>query len=106
MTGKDGVGKLLVFIGICYMQKGMTFPVWVLFLNLCDKTPVFLRHIAYYESNFIQCMIPRTNVNHSRNPYQGILSCTISTVVLMDMKNVPMSPLIHWDLPISIVSTL
>ena len=45
----------------------MTFPVWVLFLNLCDKTPVLLRHITYYESNIIQRIITRTNINHSRN---------------------------------------
>ena len=37
----------LVCLGICCTQKAMTFPVWVLFLNLCDKTPVLLRHIAY-----------------------------------------------------------
>ena len=84
----------------------MNFPVWVLFLNLCDKTPVFLRHIAYYKSNVIQCMIPCTNVNHSRNPYRVILSRRISTVVLMNIRNFPMTPFFHWDLPISIVSTL
>ena len=94
------------YIVVCIVdKKAMTFPVWVLFLNLCDKTPVFLRHIAYYESNVIQRMIPHTNVNHSRNPYQGILSHTISTVVIMDMRNVPTTQLFHWDLPISIVST-
>ena len=41
---------------------------WVLFLSLCDKTPVILRHIAYYESNVIQRMIPHTNVSRSKNP--------------------------------------
>ena len=46
----------------------MTFPVWVIFLNLCDKTHVLLRQISYYKWNVIQRMIPCTNVNHIRNP--------------------------------------
>ena len=105
-TGENGVGEKLVYLIMYCRKKAMTFPVWVLFLNLCDKTPMFLRYIAYYKLNVIQSMIPRTNANHSRNPYQGILSRTISTVVLMDMKNFPMIPLFHWDLPIYIVLTL
>ena len=28
-------------------KKAMTFPIWVIFLNLCDDTPVFLTEIAY-----------------------------------------------------------
>ena len=46
-TVDDGDGDKLVCLSMYFRQKAMTFPVWVLFLNLCDKTPVFLRHIAY-----------------------------------------------------------
>ena len=67
-TGDDGIGVQLVCLGMCYMQKATTLPVWVLFINLCDDTPVFLIEIVYQESNVIQRMTPCTNVNHSRNP--------------------------------------
>ena len=53
----------LVCIGMCYTQKAMTFPVWVIFINLCDDNPVFLTEIVYWESNVIQRMTPRTNVS-------------------------------------------
>ena len=46
-TGDDGIGVQLVCVGMCYMQKAITFPVQVLFLNLCDDTPVFLTETAY-----------------------------------------------------------
>ena len=36
----------LVCPGMCYMQKAITFPVWVIFINLCDDTPVFLTETA------------------------------------------------------------
>ena len=63
-----GVGDTILCPGIKRRKKEMTFPVWVQFINLCDNTPVFLRHIAYQELNVIQRMIPRTELNHSRNP--------------------------------------
>ena len=47
LTVDDGIGETLVCLGMCYTQKAMTFPVWVLFLNLCDDTPVFPTETAY-----------------------------------------------------------
>ena len=41
----------------------MTLPVWMLFFNLCDDNTMFLTETAYYESNVIQRMTPRTNVS-------------------------------------------
>ena len=67
-TGDNGVCETNVCPSIKCRKKAITFPVWVQFLNLFDKTPVLLRQISYYESNVIQCMTPRMNVNHSRNP--------------------------------------
>ena len=34
-------------------KKAINSPQWVRFLNLCDRTPVFIRHIAYQESNVV-----------------------------------------------------
>ena len=73
----------------------MTFPIRVLFLNLCDKTPVILRHITYQESNVIQRMIPRTNIS-SQESYQSILSRMISTIV-------PLKPLFQQTRPTDII---
>ena len=80
-TGDNGVGVQLVYLGICYMQNAMVFPKWLLFINLCDDTPVFLTETAYQESNVIHRMTPRTNVSQQES-YQSIISCTISTLVL------------------------
>ena len=66
-TVDDGVGDTIVFTITKRRQKAMNFPVWVQFLNLCDKTLVFPRIIAEQESNVIQRITPRTNVNRSRN---------------------------------------
>ena len=80
-TGDDGVGDTLVCPGIFCRQKAITSPVWENFLNLCDKTPVFVIETAYQESNVIQRMTPRTNVSQQES-YQSIISRTISTIVL------------------------
>ena len=104
-TGDNGVGDTLICPVIYFRQKVITFPVWVQFINLCDKTAVFLRQIAYQESNIIQCMNPRTKVSQQEY-YQSILSRTISTIVHMQTRFVPLAPFFHWDLPISIVSNL
>ena len=104
-NGKNGVGDTLICPGIKRRKKAMTFPVQVKFIILCDKTPVFLRQIAYQESNIIQRMTPCTNVSQQES-YQSILSHTISNIVLMDMITVPLTPFFQWDFPISIVSTL
>ena len=37
----------LVCLGICCTKKAMIFPVCVLFINLCENTPVFLTETAY-----------------------------------------------------------
>ena len=94
-TGDDGIGDKLVCSGICCMKKTTTFPVWVLFINLCIDTPVFLTEIVYQESNVIQRMTPRTNIS-SQESYQSILSRTISTIV-------PMTPLFHHNSPTDII---
>ena len=46
-TGDDGFGDTLVCSSTRRSQKAMTFPVWVQFINLCDKTPMLLRQISY-----------------------------------------------------------
>ena len=47
LTGDDGVGDTLICPGIYCRKKAITSPVWVQFINLCDKTPVFLTETAY-----------------------------------------------------------
>ena len=81
----------LVCYSKCFRSKAGTFPVWVLFINLCDDTPVFLTETTYQESNVIQSMTPHTNVS-SQESYQSIISCRISTIVLLTLlfqKNRP-----------------
>ena len=105
-TGDNGVGDTLVCPSINCRQKATTFPIWVQFLNLCDKTPVFPTQISYYESKHYSMYDSTYKPKSQKESYQSILSRTIITVVLRDMRNVPMKPLFQWDLPISIVSTL
>ena len=101
-NGDNDVGDTLVCIGIYCRQKAITSPEWLKFINLCDKTPGFLRQSTYQELDVIQRMTPRTNVSQQES-YQSVLSRTICTILLMDMRFVPLTPLFQWDIAISIV---
>ena len=84
------------YVVVCVVYKRRRLSLyWVLFLNLCIATPVFLTDIVYQESNVIQRMTPRTNISLQES-YQSILSRRIGTIV-------PLTPLLQQNYPTDII---
>ena len=68
MSGHALMGRPAARLETMALVISLYVLVFIVGKNLFDKTPVFLRHIAYYELNVKQRMTPRTNVSQSRNP--------------------------------------
>ena len=102
-TGDDGVGETNVCPSIKFRQKASTFPIWVQFMKLCDNTPVFpqtnlllgIKRYSTYDSTYER--------KSQQESFQSVLSRTISTVVLMDIRNVIGTFLISINITVLIV---
>ena len=67
---------------------------------------VYYPIISYWDIKVYRDETMYMGISHWKKGVSGTYLISISTMVLIDMRAVPLIPLFQWDIPISIVSTL